>query len=77
MIGGYMHCGSDDIMILVCHVILQNHVIEGSWDFMDQIPAEPITSFLSLVAICTVVINIYIFFVTWSYKTTRSKSHVT
>ena len=29
MIGGYMHCGSDDIMILVCHVILQNHVIEG------------------------------------------------
>ena len=24
------HCGSGDIIVLVCHVILQNHIIKGS-----------------------------------------------
>ena len=28
MFGGHKHCGSRDIIILVCHVISQNHVIE-------------------------------------------------
>ena len=27
--GGHSHCGSEDIMILVYHVILQEHVIKG------------------------------------------------
>ena len=27
-IGGHRHCGSGDIMILVCHMILQDHVIK-------------------------------------------------
>ena len=27
--GGDSHCGSGDIMILVCYVILQDHVIKG------------------------------------------------
>ena len=34
--GGHMHCGSADVMALVCHVMLQNHVIKGSCDFMGR-----------------------------------------
>ena len=30
MFGGYRHCGSVDIMVLVCQVISQNHVTKGS-----------------------------------------------
>ena len=26
---GFRHCGDGDIMILVCHVILEDHVIKG------------------------------------------------
>ena len=33
-LGGHRHFGSEDIMISVCHVILQDHVIKGSCDFM-------------------------------------------
>ena len=31
--GGQGHCGSGNIMILVCHVILQDDAIKGSCDF--------------------------------------------
>ena len=31
---GYRQCGSEDIMILVCHKILQDEVIKGSCDFI-------------------------------------------
>ena len=34
--GGHMHCGSADVMALVCHAMLQNHVIKGSCDFMGR-----------------------------------------
>ena len=27
-------------MVLVCHVILQDHVIEGSNDFLDETPSR-------------------------------------
>lgn len=30
--GGHKHCCNEDMMILVCHVILQEHVIQGSFD---------------------------------------------
>ena len=33
-----MHCGSEDIMILVCHVVLQGYVMKGSCDFMGRSP---------------------------------------
>ena len=36
--GGHMHGGSGYKIILVCHVILQDHVIQGSCDFMGGIP---------------------------------------
>ena len=37
--GGHRHFVSGDIMILVCHVILQDHVIKGSCDFMSWSPS--------------------------------------
>ena len=33
-LGGNRHCGSEGIIILVCHMILQYHVIKESYDFM-------------------------------------------
>ena len=33
---GYRHCGSRDLIVLVCHVILQDHVIKGLRDFMGR-----------------------------------------
>ena len=32
--GSYRHCGSRDIMTVVCHVILQDQLIQGSCHFM-------------------------------------------
>ena len=34
--GGHRHCDSGDIMILVCHVILQDNVIKRSYDFIGR-----------------------------------------
>ena len=34
--GSHKHCGSGYIMILVCHVILQDHVVMWSCDFMGR-----------------------------------------
>ena len=33
---GYRHCGSGDIMVLVCQIISQDHVIKGSCNFMGR-----------------------------------------
>ena len=35
---GHIHCGSGDILILVFHVVLKDHVIKGSHDFMIRSP---------------------------------------
>lgn len=32
------HCDSGNIMGLVCHIVLEEHVIEGSCDFMGKSP---------------------------------------
>ena len=37
--GGHRHSVSRDVMVFVCHVALQDHVIRASCDFM-------VTSFL-------------------------------
>ena len=34
--GEHMHCGSGNIKVSVCHLILQDHAIKGSCDFMDR-----------------------------------------
>ena len=38
--GGHRHCGSRDIILLVCHVILQGYLIKGSCDFMSRSPSQ-------------------------------------
>ena len=47
---GHRHCGSGDIMILVCHVILQDHLIKGSCDSTPRRPSRQVTIFPSFVA---------------------------
>ena len=37
--GDNRQCGSGDVMVLVCHLILQDHVIEGSCDFKSKPPS--------------------------------------
>ena len=27
--GGHRHCGSENIMVLMCHVLLEDHVVKG------------------------------------------------
>ena len=38
MFGGCRHCGSGLIMVLVSHMILQEHVIKWSCDFINRSP---------------------------------------
>ena len=39
-LGGDRYCDSEDIMILVCHVILEDHITKESCDFMDRSPSR-------------------------------------
>ena len=34
--GGNRRCSSWDVKFLICHLILQDHVIKGSFDFMNR-----------------------------------------
>ena len=34
--GGHKHCGSTDLMFLVCQGILQDHMIKGSCDVLGR-----------------------------------------
>ena len=52
------HPGSGDIMVLVCHVILQWRVMEGSCDFMRRSSSKEVTILSDLVAIGTLVVEI-------------------
>ena len=56
MFGSHKHRGSED-MILVCHMILQDHEIKGSSDYMGKSPPRQITILPSLVAIGTEVVK--------------------
>ena len=78
MFGGHWSSGTGDIKYWICHITLQNHVIEGSCNFMIRSSSWHITTLPTLVTIDIVVVEIKCFsFVTWSCKTTRLKSHVT
>ena len=57
-LGGHRHCGSGDIMVSVCHVILQDHLIKGSYDSMGRSLSRKVTILPSLVAISTAVVEI-------------------
>ena len=39
-IGGQCHCGSGNIIVLVCHVISQDQMIIGPCDFMNRSPSS-------------------------------------
>ena len=56
--GGDRHVGSEDIMVLVSLVILEEHVIKGSCDLMCKSPPTKVTIQLSLVALETAVVEI-------------------
>ena len=53
--GGHMHYAVE--MLLVCHVILQCHVIRGPRDFIDAKPSWQVTTLPSLVARGTAVVE--------------------
>ena len=55
--GGHKHSDNGDIMVLVCHVISQDHVIKGLYDFEDRSLSREVIILLSLVAIETVVVE--------------------
>ena len=37
--GGHRHCSSGDIMVLVCHVIMKDHMIKGWRNFIGENPS--------------------------------------
>ena len=55
-IGGYRHSGSGDIMVFVCHVTFQDHVIKALNDFMVRNHSRYVIILPGLVAIVTVIV---------------------
>ena len=55
---GRSYCGSRDVMYLICHVALQDHVIKGSFDFMEGNFSLYVTALPSLVSTSIVVMEI-------------------
>ena len=55
---GLRHCGSGDIMALVCHVILDDHVIKGLCNFKDESPSLYVITLSNLVSIDIVAVEI-------------------
>ena len=37
---GHKHYGSGGIMVLVCHVVSEDHMIKGSFDFIGRSPVR-------------------------------------
>lgn len=59
--GGHMHLGEKDILILVCRVILQYHIIDGSCEFMVRNLPRKYNILVSLGVISTVAVEIKCF----------------
>ena len=55
--GGDKDFGSEDIMVLVSLVILEDHVVKGTCEFMCKSPPTKVTIQLSLVALETAVLE--------------------
>ena len=56
--GGRSHSGSGVIRKLVCHMILKDHVVKGSCDFMGGNHSWSVTTLQSLVTIGIVLVEI-------------------
>ena len=61
MMFGHRHCGSGDMMVLVCHVILQDHVVKGYCDFMARSPLKASHHLARLVAVGFATVEIRVF----------------
>ena len=55
---GHKHYGNGDMIILVCHLIFQDHIIKGPYDFIGSSPISSVTILLRLVPISIVVVEI-------------------
>ena len=53
---GQRHCGSGDMMILVCQVMSQDHITKGTRDLMGRKPSRKVTILPSLETIHTLVV---------------------
>ena len=55
----HRHSDNWDIVVLVCHVVSQDHVIKGSCDFIGRSPSRyHVTTLPSLMAIGTLIVEI-------------------
>ena len=59
--GGNKHCGSGYKMILVCNMILQDHLIRGLCEYTGRSPSRLVIILPRLVVIGTVVVDIWWF----------------
>ena len=55
--GGHRRGDSDNVMVLVCHVISLDNVIKRSCGFMSRSPSKQVTILQSVVAIATLVVE--------------------
>ena len=53
-----MDCAIGDIMVLVCHVILQNHGIKDSCDFIGRSPLTQVIILTKLGEVGTVLVEL-------------------
>ena len=58
MFCGHRYCVSGDIMVLVCHVISQDHMTKEWGNIMGRSPLWQVTILPNLVVIGTVVVEI-------------------
>ena len=59
---GYRRCYNEDIMVLVCHVILQEVLVKGLCDFMveahqGKLPSGGICSSGGIYLVCQVILT--------------------
>ena len=54
---GHSGCDNGDVVALVCHVILRDHTIKASCNFMGGSPSSQGTIWPSLVVIGTLVVE--------------------
>ena len=56
-LGGQGHCSSEDITVLICHVILQDGVAQEPYDLYGRSASRHVTAMTSLVIIGSVVVE--------------------
>ena len=56
--GSHSHCGCGNIMVLVCHVISQSHVMKRSRYYMGRYPSKPVTILQNVVTMATLAVDL-------------------